>query len=171
MGIDDLVWERAPLSWYGAPRRIGARRYLADPTSRRLKRRFVGRAVAALAADPQIASKTGKAFGSWTLAREYGFTDVDGRRPDWHGHVRRSMEVVLLRGGPADAGEMRRLGAWVRIEMQEDADWSRLRARAPAALAASFNLKLRLVSGGRDNSHVPSLCPSSGLGRRTGLTP
>jgi NAD(P)-dependent dehydrogenase (short-subunit alcohol dehydrogenase family) len=100
---------------------------------------FVGRAVAALAADPQVASKTGKAFGSWTLAREYGFTDIDGRRPDWHGHVRRSMEEILSRGGPADAGEMRRLRAWVQIEMKEDADWSRLVARARAALAASSN--------------------------------
>jgi NAD(P)-dependent dehydrogenase (short-subunit alcohol dehydrogenase family) len=43
---------------------------------------FVGRAVAALAADPRRMEKSGGLFGSWTLAREYGFTDVDGRRPD-----------------------------------------------------------------------------------------
>jgi NAD(P)-dependent dehydrogenase (short-subunit alcohol dehydrogenase family) len=44
---------------------------------------FVGRAVAALAADPNIMQKTGKAFSSWGLSDEYGFTDIDGRRPHW----------------------------------------------------------------------------------------
>lgn len=44
---------------------------------------YVGRAVAALAADPQIMVKTGQALSSWNLAEEYGFTDMDGRRPHW----------------------------------------------------------------------------------------
>ena len=44
---------------------------------------FVGRAVAALAADERILAKTGQLLSSWELAREYGFTDEDGRRPDW----------------------------------------------------------------------------------------
>ena len=44
---------------------------------------FVGRAVAALAADPQVARKSGGAFSSWGLAREYGFRDIDGSQPDW----------------------------------------------------------------------------------------
>jgi hypothetical protein len=44
---------------------------------------FVGRAVAALAQDPQILQRTGQLVSSWELAREYGFTDADGRRPDW----------------------------------------------------------------------------------------
>lgn len=44
---------------------------------------FVGRAVAALAADPAILEKSGQLFSSWELSREYGFTDADGRRPDW----------------------------------------------------------------------------------------
>ena len=47
---------------------------------------YVGRAVAALAADPRVISKTGQLFSSWELAREYGFTDVDRRRPDWGRH-------------------------------------------------------------------------------------
>jgi len=42
---------------------------------------FVGRAVAALAADPKVLKKSGKVLSSWNLAREYGFTDVDGRTP------------------------------------------------------------------------------------------
>ena len=45
--------------------------------------RFVGRAVAALACDPRAKEKSGRVFSSWVLAREYGFTDADGRRPDW----------------------------------------------------------------------------------------
>lgn len=44
---------------------------------------YVGRAVAALAADERIMEKTGLLLSSWDLAREYGFTDEDGRRPDW----------------------------------------------------------------------------------------
>jgi NAD(P)-dependent dehydrogenase (short-subunit alcohol dehydrogenase family) len=44
---------------------------------------YIGRAVAALVADPQIAAKAGTVQSSWRLAREYGFKDVDGRQPDW----------------------------------------------------------------------------------------
>jgi NAD(P)-dependent dehydrogenase (short-subunit alcohol dehydrogenase family) len=47
---------------------------------------FVGRAVAAVAADPKVQQRTGMLFSSWELAREYGFTDYDGRRPDWGRH-------------------------------------------------------------------------------------
>jgi NAD(P)-dependent dehydrogenase (short-subunit alcohol dehydrogenase family) len=44
---------------------------------------FVGRAIVALAADPAIAERSGQLFSSWEVAREYGLTDADGRRPDW----------------------------------------------------------------------------------------
>ena len=44
--------------------------------------RFVGRAVAALAADPDVHRRNGGSFSSGGLAREYGFTDVDGSQPD-----------------------------------------------------------------------------------------
>lgn len=44
--------------------------------------RFVGRAVAALAADPGVHRRNGGSFSSGGLAREYGFTDLDGSRPD-----------------------------------------------------------------------------------------
>jgi NAD(P)-dependent dehydrogenase (short-subunit alcohol dehydrogenase family) len=47
---------------------------------------FVGRAVAALAADPNVRERAGHLCSSWELAREYGFTDYDGRRPDWGRH-------------------------------------------------------------------------------------
>jgi NAD(P)-dependent dehydrogenase (short-subunit alcohol dehydrogenase family) len=44
---------------------------------------FVGRAIAALAADRDILERTGMLLSSWELARHYRFTDYDGRRPDW----------------------------------------------------------------------------------------
>jgi NAD(P)-dependent dehydrogenase (short-subunit alcohol dehydrogenase family) len=61
--------------------------------------RFVGRAVVALAADPGLASRNRGSFSSGGLAREYGFTDVDGSRPDcW-----RYLVEVQDAGLPADA--------------------------------------------------------------------
>jgi NAD(P)-dependent dehydrogenase (short-subunit alcohol dehydrogenase family) len=60
--------------------------------------RFVGRAVAALAADPALHRLTGGSFSSGGLARDYGFTDVDGSRPDcW-----RYLVEVQDAGLPAD---------------------------------------------------------------------
>jgi NAD(P)-dependent dehydrogenase (short-subunit alcohol dehydrogenase family) len=60
--------------------------------------RFVGRAVAALAADPQLQRRTGGSFSSGGLAREYGFTDLDGSQPDcW-----RYIVEVQDAGKPAD---------------------------------------------------------------------
>ncbi|MGW6982639.1 SDR family oxidoreductase [Streptomyces sp. NPDC054932] len=43
---------------------------------------YVGRAVAALAADPEVARWNGRSLSSGQLARVYGFTDLDGSRPD-----------------------------------------------------------------------------------------
>ncbi|TDC85015.1 SDR family NAD(P)-dependent oxidoreductase [Actinomadura sp. 7K507] len=47
---------------------------------------YLGRAVAALAADPQVMTKTGRALATWGLYEEYGFTDVDGTQPDFAAH-------------------------------------------------------------------------------------
>ena len=44
---------------------------------------FVGRAAAALAADPDVTQKSGLSWFACDLAREYGFTDADGRVPDF----------------------------------------------------------------------------------------
>jgi NAD(P)-dependent dehydrogenase (short-subunit alcohol dehydrogenase family) len=44
---------------------------------------FIGRAIVALATDPAMHERTGQLFSSWEVAREYGLTDIDGRRPDW----------------------------------------------------------------------------------------
>jgi hypothetical protein len=42
---------------------------------------FIGRAVVALAADPALMEKTGSVVVAASLAREYGFTDIDGKTP------------------------------------------------------------------------------------------
>ncbi|MEM7119196.1 MAG: SDR family oxidoreductase [Chloroflexota bacterium] len=42
---------------------------------------YIGRAVVALASDPNMMARTGHALSAGYLAREYGFTDVDGRQP------------------------------------------------------------------------------------------
>jgi NAD(P)-dependent dehydrogenase (short-subunit alcohol dehydrogenase family) len=61
--------------------------------------RFVGRAVAALAADPERARWNGQSLSSGGLAKVYGFTDLDGSQPDaW-----RYVPEVQDAGRPADA--------------------------------------------------------------------
>lgn len=61
--------------------------------------RFVGRAVAALAADPDRSRWNGQSLSSGGLAQVYGFTDLDGSRPDaW-----RYLPEVQEAGKPADA--------------------------------------------------------------------
>jgi NAD(P)-dependent dehydrogenase (short-subunit alcohol dehydrogenase family) len=42
---------------------------------------FIGRAVAALAADPDVIAKSGQVLVAAAIAQEYGFTDVDGKQP------------------------------------------------------------------------------------------
>src|SRR5579863_3187416 len=75
---------------------------------------YVGRAVVALATDPNVALKAGKVFASWTLAREYGFHDSDGRQPDWGAHFARTVNAILDRGGPSTRDEQLRV--WSRHE-------------------------------------------------------
>jgi NAD(P)-dependent dehydrogenase (short-subunit alcohol dehydrogenase family) len=59
---------------------------------------YVGRAVAALAADPDVARWNGRSLSSGQLAQIYGFTDLDGSRPDaW-----RYLVEVQDPGKPAD---------------------------------------------------------------------
>jgi NAD(P)-dependent dehydrogenase (short-subunit alcohol dehydrogenase family) len=60
--------------------------------------RFVGRAVAALASDPDKHRWNGQSLSSGGLAREYGFTDLDGSRPD----AMRYIIEVEHAGKPAD---------------------------------------------------------------------
>ncbi|MEG3627777.1 SDR family oxidoreductase [Streptomyces poriticola] len=60
--------------------------------------RYVGRAVTALAADPDVARFNGRSLSSGGLAQVYGYTDLDGSRPDaW-----RYLVEVQDAGRPAD---------------------------------------------------------------------
>ena len=59
---------------------------------------FVGRAVAALAADPDVARWNGQSLSSGGLAQVYGFTDTDGTRPDCWRYIVEVREAGL----PAD---------------------------------------------------------------------
>ncbi|MGA3488794.1 SDR family oxidoreductase [Micromonosporaceae bacterium DT55] len=64
---------------------------------------YVGRAVAALAADPQRARWNGKSVDSGELATAYGFTDVDGSRPQGFRYI----TEVVEGGKKADVSEYR----------------------------------------------------------------
>ncbi|MGH3089923.1 MAG: SDR family oxidoreductase [Rubrobacteraceae bacterium] len=61
--------------------------------------RFVGRAVAALAADPEVMRWSGRSLSSGQLAKAYGFTDLDGSQPDAWRYIREVQDA----GEPADA--------------------------------------------------------------------
>jgi NAD(P)-dependent dehydrogenase (short-subunit alcohol dehydrogenase family) len=82
-GVTEETWREAPQPHFAA---------ISESP------RYVGRAVAALAADPDLAHRNGGSFSSGELAREYAFTDVDGSQPDcW-----RYMVEVQDPGLPAD---------------------------------------------------------------------
>ena len=74
---------------------------------------YVGRAVAALAADPKVLERTGQLLSSWELAREFKFTDYDGRRPDW-GNLMIDWSVL-----PPDFVEVFKTGTALQIKWLE----------------------------------------------------
>lgn len=55
---------------------------------------FVGRGIAALAADPNVATKNGRVIASWDLGDEYGVADADGTRPHFARWLRANMPDV-----------------------------------------------------------------------------
>jgi NAD(P)-dependent dehydrogenase (short-subunit alcohol dehydrogenase family) len=61
---------------------------------------YLGRAVVALATDPAIMEKSGRALATAPLARDYGFTDADGTRPDFEAYWAESLVQEL---GPLGA--------------------------------------------------------------------
>jgi len=65
---------------------------------------FVGRCIAALAADANVAQKNGRVFASWDLAEEYGIHDADGTRPHFVRWVREHMPEVAAGWKKADDG-------------------------------------------------------------------
>lgn len=73
---------------------------------------FVGRAVAALAADPGVRAKAGLTYFAADLAEEYGFTDVDGRRPRFYEALHARVGELARGDEPLD--EMGRFLVWAR---------------------------------------------------------
>ncbi len=71
---------------------------------------FVGRAVAALAQDPNVLNRSGQLLSSWELSRKYKFTDYDGRRPDWG---RLAVDFSILPGTLVD---LFRTGSLLQLE-------------------------------------------------------
>ncbi len=66
--------------------------------------RFVGRALAALAADPERASFGGQVLNSGGLAARYGLHDLDGSRPDFPGRAVRVLVDALEALSEAELG-------------------------------------------------------------------
>jgi NAD(P)-dependent dehydrogenase (short-subunit alcohol dehydrogenase family) len=73
-------------SWHDVPDRHFAR---SETPS------YLGRAVVALAADPDVSRHNGRALATGELAREYGFTDLDGTQPDFNAYWRAELEPEL----------------------------------------------------------------------------
>ncbi|AZM87202.1 SDR family oxidoreductase [Streptomyces sp. W1SF4] len=79
-GVTEATWREAL-----APDRPGGLPTAPEGFARSESPRYVGRAAAALAADPERARWNQRSVTSAELARAYGFTDIDGTRPDgWH---------------------------------------------------------------------------------------
>jgi NAD(P)-dependent dehydrogenase (short-subunit alcohol dehydrogenase family) len=66
---------------------------------------FVGRAVAALAADPDVHRKAGQVLFAADLGAEYGFTDVDGRSPAFHPMFERVTAGLAEGDGELDSSQ------------------------------------------------------------------
>jgi NAD(P)-dependent dehydrogenase (short-subunit alcohol dehydrogenase family) len=62
-------------------RRAGALAALDGPGGPKETTTYLGRAIVALAADPRVRERSGQVLEVGALAREYGFTDVDGSQP------------------------------------------------------------------------------------------
>jgi NAD(P)-dependent dehydrogenase (short-subunit alcohol dehydrogenase family) len=112
---------------------------------------FIGRAVAALAAEPKIMKRTGQLFSSWGLAREYRFTDVDGKRPDW-GRLK-----IDFTGHPPGLLEYFRIGGALQSEWLETVT-KRMRSfskQLPSSPKASARLRPKEAGPGKAGSRKP----------------
>ncbi|WP_446743754.1 SDR family oxidoreductase [Silvibacterium acidisoli] len=93
---------------------------------------LVGRAVAALAADPNVKTKAGLVYFASDLAREYDFSDVDGRVPDFPRLLDAKMEEAA-KMSPLE-GEARFV-AWARYcQIHKDPARNELARKLAAAL-------------------------------------
>ena len=74
---------------------------------------FVGRAVAALAADPLVMTKSGGIYTARALSDEYGFTDVSGKKPDFQ--VMDEALKKAMESGPIAALKRNVPHAWQQV--------------------------------------------------------
>jgi NAD(P)-dependent dehydrogenase (short-subunit alcohol dehydrogenase family) len=82
---------------------------------------FVGRAVAALAADPEVNRKAGQVLFAADLADAYGFTDIDGRRPAFHPMFERvTAELAAAEGALDQDQRFLVLARYMQIHRQAD---------------------------------------------------
>lgn len=93
---------------------------------------YVGRAVAALAADPKVILKTGKLLSSWGLADEYGFTDVDGVRPHWDRFVAPKLDERWVKIAQCVRTEFKKQGLDPAAFVEDERASLTLRARLSA---------------------------------------
>ena len=89
--------------------------------------RYVGRAIAALAADPNVKAKAGAAFFAGDLAAEYGFTDADGSQPHFWKGVMSRLRPELDGDAPLTQWAVRHAaGRYQKLHLSaEDADEAR----------------------------------------------
>jgi NAD(P)-dependent dehydrogenase (short-subunit alcohol dehydrogenase family) len=80
-------------NWREGARRDPAFRFSETP-------RYIGRAIAALAADPEVSRKSGLSLWVSDLAAEYGFTDIDGSQPNFWGHIEAWLDPLVAAEGP-----------------------------------------------------------------------
>lgn len=95
---------------------------------------LVGRAIVALATDPDVHTRAGRAWSAWELSRHYGFTDIDGRQPHWDDYLDRVIGEILDAGTPS---KEERLLLSIRVhQLDFDADRADQRGRIEALLKA-----------------------------------
>jgi NAD(P)-dependent dehydrogenase (short-subunit alcohol dehydrogenase family) len=93
---------------------------------------YLGRGVAALAADPELKQWSGDAMSSAELGKRYGVTDYDGRRPDVISYFAQHVMVQTF-----GLDELRRGLAWQRRTLERAERWLPAEARATAPKEAA----------------------------------
>jgi NAD(P)-dependent dehydrogenase (short-subunit alcohol dehydrogenase family) len=106
---------------------------------------FIGRAVVALASDPDLSEKAGKSLATWTLAKEYDFTDVDGRQPDMGKVLEASMEERWAELVNLVRDEFVALGLDPDVDFAHDSSTLRLRGRMGTGRGPRWHTRPLLV--------------------------
>jgi NAD(P)-dependent dehydrogenase (short-subunit alcohol dehydrogenase family) len=103
---------------------------------------FIGRAVVALAGDPEILKQSGQLLSSWEVGRKYRLTDADGRRPDWG-----NAEIDFSKH-PGELLQLMKTGTEIQLQWLSNLTkrTRRFQAQLPSAKAALRSLHKRGVS-------------------------